>query len=211
MDDAAELVDHRCGRVAAEVQVLDAGALGGDAIGHDERSRCGARLIRVKEAGARGASQIDELRRGLARTRAGSTEVADGAAVELQGTRGDSGVEGAHAADDSCAAVGVEAAQEIRGGAEQGQRARATLVHIVGDCRRREDAAGDEHVTVAADKQGANRAVGLAPEVGVERDEPVGIVVERGVVCATAANEIPERALSRGLEGSAVAITTVDV
>ena len=81
----------------------------------------------------------------------------------------------------------------------------------MGDCRRREDAAGDEHVTVAADKQGTDRAVGLAPEVGVERDEAVGIVVERGVVCATAADEVAERALSRGLEGGAVAITTVDV
>ena len=211
LDDAADFIDHGGRRVAAEIEVLAAAARGGDAVGHDERGRRGARLIRVKEAGARGAGQIDELRRGLARARAGSTEVADGGAVELQGARGDSGVESAHAADDDRAAAGVEAAQEVRAGAEQGHRARAALAHIVGDRRRREDAAGDEHVAVAAEGEGTDRAVGLAPEVGVERDEAVGIVVERGAVRAAAADEIPERALGRGLEGGTVTIATVDM
>ena len=81
----------------------------------------------------------------------------------------------------------------------------------MGDRRRREDAAGDEHVAVAAEGEGTDRAVGLAPEVGIERDEAVGIVVERGAVRTAAADEIPERALGRGLEGGAVTIATVDM
>ena len=79
------------------------------------------------------------------------------------------------------------------------------------DRRWREDAAGDEQVAVAAEGERAGRAVGLAPEVGVERDEAVGIVVERGAVRTAAADEIPERALGRRLEGGAVAIATVDM
>ena len=211
LDDATELVDDRCRSVAAEIEVLAAAARGGDAVGHDERGRRGARLVRVKKAGARGAGQIDELRRGLARTGAGSAEVADGGAVELQGARGDSRVESTHAADDDRAAGGVKAAHEVCAGAEQRHRTRAALAHVVGDRRRREDAAGDEHVAVAAEGEGTDRAVGLAPEVGIERDEAVGIVVERGAVRTAAADEIPERALGRGLEGGAVTIATVDM
>ena len=79
------------------------------------------------------------------------------------------------------------------------------------DRRWREDAAGDEQVAVAAEGERAGRAVGLAPEVGVERDEAVGIVVERGAVRTAAADEIPERALGRRLEGGAVTIATVDM
>ena len=211
LDHAPDFVDDRRRRVATEIEVLNTGSRGGDAVGQDERGRRRARLIRVKEAGARGAGQIDEFRRGLARTRAGSTEVTDGGAVELQGARGDSGVESAHAADDDRAAAGVEAAQEVRAGAEQGQRTRAALGHVMCDRRRREDAAGDEHVAVAAEGESTDRAVGLAPEVGVERDEAVGIVVERGAVRTAAADEIPERALGRRLEGGAVTIATVDM
>ena len=211
LDDAADFVDNRCRRVAAEIEVLAAGARGGDAVRHDERGRRGARLIGVEETGARGTGQVYELRRGLAGARAGSTEVADGAAVKLQGARGDSGVESTHAADDDRAAGGVKATHEVRADAEQGQRTRATLGHIMRDRRWREDAAGDEHVAVAAKGEGTGRAVGLAPEVGVERDEAVGIVVEGGPVCAAAANEVAECALSRGLEGGAVAVAPVDV
>ena len=77
--------------------------------------------------------------------------------------------------------------------------------------RRREDAAGDEHVAVAAEGESTDRAVGLAPEVCVERDEAVGIVVDCGDVRTAAADEIPERALGRGLEGGTVTIATVDM
>ena len=79
------------------------------------------------------------------------------------------------------------------------------------DRRRREDATGDEQVAVTAEGEGAGRAVGLTPEVGVERDEAVGIVVERGAVRTAAANVVTERALRRSLEGSAVAVASVDV
>ena len=68
------------------------------------------------------------------------------------------------------------------------------------------DAAGDEGVSVATDIQDAVGAVALTPEVGVEGQQAVAVIIDADIVRAAAADEIVE-----AREGSAEAVTAVQV
>ena len=190
---------------SADPEGLGNGVRGGDIAGQHQRARAAGHEHRNRVSALSG--QKDGLGERLAGTGVdeGSGLVSAGAAtaeIDRRGVR-----ESPDAADLEGATHDVDRTACGASGAEHGQ---VTLVFLREGVGRGgvglEEVTGDEGVAVAANVEASGGAVALTPEIGVEGEQPVAVVVDAGVVAAAAADEVVE-AGERGAE----AVTAVEV
>ena len=184
-----DLIDDGRSGITAEEEVLRASQGISDPVRQDQCRGSASGLIGEDVTRAGRARKMEELGGRDTRTGASRTKETDGAAVHLHrpAEHGTQGADGIHGGGTG---VGIETSDEGRGVALEGERAGAGLGDGMRDGRRSEDASGDEGVAVALNSEGASRGVGLIPEVGVEGEEAVALVIDGDAIGAAAADQV---------------------